>query len=195
MKHLRVVLLLAACLMFVRSASANDIHLIFDPTTPATLGELYLIQSPGTDYTVKWMKCSEPVFGPTGLTGESACLGFFNETGGPITSLDFSFTVNSYLVGQSITCTNTVNDPHLTNNNCGAFSPLNLGEHVTVNFSGGTPVPNYMGFFIAEDGVPLAELPPVDVATVAEPLTLPLLSIGLALMGLGVSKRKEILAS
>lgn len=57
MNRLRIVLFLAVCLVFVRSASADDIHLIFDPT-PAQVGSLYLVQSPGTDYTVSWVSCS-----------------------------------------------------------------------------------------------------------------------------------------
>jgi hypothetical protein len=192
MKHLRLVLVLAACMVSAGSASASDIRLIFDPV-PAQLGSLYLIQTPGTDYTVSWMSCNQLVI-PPGLRGDNACLPFLNETGGPISFLDVAFTVNSALVGQTISCANT--DGDLTTNNCAAYTPLTLGENVTVTFSGGTPVPYLMAFFVAENGVPLASAPTVGVTAVAEPLALPLLLMGLALMGLMLvgGKQEKIVA-
>ena len=186
MKYLRVVLLLAACVVFVRSASANDIRLIFDPS-PAQQGSFYIIQTPGTDYSVSWESCSSTGI-PTSLHGNNGCLPFINETGGPISLLDLSFAVNSALVGQTIDCVNT--DGNLTSNNCDAYSPLTLGENVTVTFSGGSSIPNYMAFFIAEDGVALSSMP-VSGVSVAEPLALPLLMMGLALMGLMLVGRKQ----
>lgn len=86
-------------------------------------------------------------------------------------------------------------DSSLTTNNCDSYNTgLTAGENVMLNFSGGTPIPNYMAFFIAEDGVLLGDMPDVVIST-PEPGTLLLLSMGLGFIGLmmGGLKRGKLL--
>src|SRR5271157_4341065 len=181
MRYFRPALLAALVLVFSGAAFADDIHVIFDPQ-PAMLGSLNLIQSTGVEYTVNWTSCSDPAFFGTGFGGDDACLAFLNQTGGPINALNFTFTVNAALVGQTIACDNVPGDPHLSGNDCSSTpGPFTLGQVVDVNFFGGDPIPNSYAFFIAENGVALADAPPVGVE-VPEPSSLTLMASGMGLL-------------
>ncbi|MGA2812529.1 MAG: PEP-CTERM sorting domain-containing protein [Candidatus Acidiferrum sp.] len=183
MKYFRLVMLAALVLVFSGAAFADDIHVIFDPQ-PATLGTLNLIQSTGVDYTVDWANCGDAVFANTGFSGDAACLAFLNQTGAAINELNFGFTVNAALVGQTIACDNAPGDTHLDGNDCAATpGPFVLGQVVNVSFFGGDPIPSGFAFYIAENGVALADAPPVGVE-VPEPASLTLLASGMGLLGL-----------
>jgi hypothetical protein len=185
MKYFRLVLIAGLVLIFSGAAFADDIHVFLDPQ-PATIGDFNLIQSNGVDYTVSWTSCTDPVFANTGFVGDAACLAFINQTGAAITDLKFGFTVNAALVGQTIACDNAPGDTHLDGNNCAATpGPFTLGQVVNVDFFGGDPIPNNYAFYIAENGVALADAPTVGVE-VPEPTPLTLLISGMGLLGLAL---------
>jgi len=180
---IRLALLALLVLAFSGAAFADDIHVIFDPQ-PATIGNLNLIQSTGVEYTVNWANCTDAVFATTGFSGDNACLAFLNQTGAAINSLNFTFTVNAALVGQTIACDNAPDDTHLDANDCASTpGPFTLGQVVAVNFFGGDPIPNGFAFYIAENGVALADAPTVGIE-IPEPSSLTLMASGMGLLGL-----------
>lgn len=180
-KILRFLALPILAMALAAPAWADDVNIVFDPT-PAELGSFYLVQAPGVDYSVAWGSCSQNGV-PSALSGDDACLLFINQTGAPIDELNLTFTVNEALVGQTISCTNT--DSSLTGNDCAAAGTLTLGETVTISLYGGTAIPNESAFFIAENGVDLADMPGmgIDVPT-HDPSTLVLLLAGMAVLGI-----------
>lgn len=207
MKYLRVLLLAFAVLGFAMAAAGDsvpDIHIVFDPSIPAIPGSLYIIQTPGTSYTVSWLNCSAySSFNPAPKF--DACLGFFNNTGAPLTNFDISFTVpstgpGSTLIGQPVDCTTL--GPNLTDNTCPSGN-LTAGEVVNdISFFGGTPVSNETAFFVGEDGVACdnpsdglvcSSLPPTTVADASAPEagTLLLFGTGLMVLGLGLEWRRK----
>jgi hypothetical protein len=187
---IRPALLALLVLVFSGAAFADDIHVIFDPQ-PATVGSFNLIQSTGVEYTVNWGDCTQPVFATTGFSGDAACLAFINQTGAAIGSLNFTFTVNAALVGQTIACDNAPDDTHLDGNDCASTpGPFTLGQVVDVNFFGGDPIPNGFAFYIAENGVALADAPTVGVE-VPEPASMTLLASGMGLLGLALVLTKR----
>jgi hypothetical protein len=179
---IRPALLALLVLVFSGAAFADDIHVIFDP---GGLGSINFITDPGVTLDASWESCTSTGI-PHPLQSHTACLAFFNETGGSITDLNFTFTVNAALAGQTMMCDNLPGDPHLSSNTCGSVDgALTLGEVVSVDFSGGTPIPDNMGFFVAEDGVALGSVPDfMTTAYVAEPTSLTLLASGMGLLGL-----------
>jgi hypothetical protein len=180
---IRPALLLALLvLVFSGAAFADDIHVIFDPGGPGTIN---FISDPGVPTVASWESCTATGI-PLSLSANTACLAFFNETGGAITSLNFSFVVNAALVGQTIMCDNLPGDPHLSLNTCDPSGPaFTLGELVNVSFFGGVAIPDNTGFFLAENGVPLLDVPDFTAtAFVPEPTSLTLLASGMGLLGL-----------
>lgn len=209
MKYFRVLLLSLVVLAFAMAAAADtipDIHIVFDPSipvTPAMIGNLYVIQTPGTSYSVSWMDCSAySTFNPA--PSFDACLGFFNNTGTDLTDFDLSFTVpstgpGSVLIGQPINCSTL--GPNLTSNTCPSGT-LAAGDTVDVGFFGGTAVGNETAFFVGEDGVACSNpagsltcssLPPTFVADDAtpEPATLLFFATGLAALSLGLGWQRK----
>ncbi len=181
MKFLRPALIVALLsVVSAGAALADDIHVIFDPGGPGTTN---FIQNPGETYNVAWESCTSNGI-PQGFAGDTACIAFTNETGAPISYLNFTFTVNQALVGQTIMCDNLPGDPHLSANDCNPNSdPFVLGQVVSVNFFGGSPIADNSAFFIAENGVALADVPDFGV-TAPEPTSLSLLAAGMGLIGL-----------
>src|SRR5579862_2055630 len=154
-----LVLLVLVC-TFSGPAAADDIHVIFDPVPP-TVGSLNLIQQVGTPYLVNWVSCDSNGV-PSSLSGQQACLLFLNETGAPIKDLNFTFTANQALSGQTIACDSI--DSFLTSNTCDSVSgTLQPGRTVSVDFFGGQSIPNYFAFFFGESGVSLDNAPPVTI--------------------------------
>jgi PEP-CTERM motif-containing protein len=184
MNYIRLALIAAALCVFSGAAYADDIHVIFDPQIPQS-GAFGIIESTGVDYTADWEDCGTLGI-PQSLSGHQACLGFINETGGAISELNFSFVVNSALVGQTIACDNQTGDNHLSSNDCSSVpGPFSLGQLVQVSFFSGDPIPNQFAFFIAEDGVALTNAPPVGVEA-PEPSSLGMLASGMGLLGLAL---------
>ena len=179
---IRPALLALLVLVFSGVAFADDIHVIFDPGGPGTIN---FITDTGVTLDASWESCSATGI-PSSLSSHTACLAFFNETGGSLTDINFTFTVNAALVGQTIMCDNLPGDPHLSSNDCDSVTgPLTLDEVVSVDFSGGVPIPNNVGFFVAEDGVALGSVPDfMTTAYVPEPTSLTLLASGMGLLGL-----------
>jgi hypothetical protein len=187
---IRLALLALLVLAFSGAAFADDIHVIFDPGGPGTIN---FITDTGVGVDASWELCTATGI-PMALQGHAACLAFFNETGGAITDLNFTFTVNTALAGQTIMCDNLPGDPHLSSNTCGSVDgTLFAGEVVSVDFSGGVPIPNNVGFFVAEDGVPFSAGVPDFTATafVPEPTSLTLLASGMGLLGLALVLTKR----
>lgn len=203
MKRFRLFLLSFAILAFAIAAAGDgipDIHIVFDPAVPAAPGfnNLYVIQSAGVLYSVAWLSCGAySTFNPAPQF--DACLGFFNNTGSPVSDFDISFTVpgtgpGSELIGQPVNCSTL--GPNLTDNTC-PTGTLSAGETADIGFFGGTSVPNETAFFVGEDGVACANpsdglvcssLPPAIIAddSAPEPATGILLLSGLmAVAGLG----------
>ncbi len=179
---IRILLVVTAFCAFAASAMATDIRIIFDPSTPATLGNLYEINQPGVQYGVSWVSCSDySSFNPA--PSYDVCLGFFNNTGQPITALDLSFTVNSYLAGlnQTLDCATSGNN--LVDNTCSPSGTLTAGESVNVDFFGGAAIPNSTAFFIGENGADYYLLPTV---TITEPVPEPSMLSQLIPAALGV---------
>ena len=178
-----VLLLLILVCTFSSPAVADDIHVIFDPVPP-TLGVLNLIQQTNTPYLVNWVSCGSAGV-PQALAGQQACLLFLNETGTSIKDLQFQFTANNALAGQTIACDSI--DSFLTSNTCGSVSgELQSGQPITVDFFGGQSIPNFLAFFFGETGVSLANAPPVtitaNVVATPEPKSFALLLAGLAVV-------------
>jgi PEP-CTERM motif len=190
MRYFRSALLaLFALCMISGAAFADDIHVVFDPTaTPPEIGNFNLIQQTNTPYLVSWVSCGS--FGvPSGLANQSACLLFLNETGGAINDLNFQFTANTALAGQTVAC-NSI-DEFLTSNTCGSVSgELQAGEPVSVDFFGGQPIGNFMAFFFGETGVSLADAPPITLTVpTPEPGTLVLLLAGFAVVAFSLLRK------
>lgn len=206
MKHLRLFLLSFSILAFAAVAAADsipDIHIVFDPAVPLQPGpvnNLYVIQSADTLYSVSWLTCGAySGFNPAPQF--DGCLGFFNNTGAPLSNFDISFTVpatgpGSELIGQPVNCSTL--GPNLTSNTC-PTGTLVANETVEIGFSGGAAVPNEAAFFVGEDGVACANpsdglvcssLPTAIIAddSAPEPATGILLLSGLlAMAGLGAA--------
>lgn len=169
---------------------ADDIHVVLDPEAPMA-GTFNLIQQEGVQYQVSWGSCTQSGV-PSALQGETACLLFINQLpdNQTIADLTLSFTVNSALAGQTISCSNT--DQFLTSNTCAAAGTLGLGQIATFNFDGGTPIPNESAFFLGEDGVALDALPTLNVEA-PEPGTLLLLLVGLGtLLAFGYRRQQAL---
>ena len=96
-------------------------------------------------------------------------------------------------MGQTIACDNQPGDTHLSSNTCASVpGPFTLGQLVAVSFLSGDPIPNNFAFFIAEDGVTLADAPTVGVNVQApEPSSLTLMAAGMGLLGLGLVLAKR----
>ncbi|MGH9395830.1 MAG: PEP-CTERM sorting domain-containing protein [Terriglobia bacterium] len=196
MKVLRIVLLCAIVLSFALAAAADgipDIRIIFDPMPLDPAVQLADIISAGTPVSVPWQSCSNAGI-PASVSGETACLALANLTGGPITALNFEFTVpaSGPLVGQTVDCVNA--DSFLTDNNCPAGT-LTTGQLVDITFSGGTPVPNDTDMFFGANAAGLtdfSQFPPVTITDpTPEPSTLLLIPTGLLILGLGWSWRRR----
>jgi hypothetical protein len=193
MKFLRPALIVALlCIATAGAAFADDIHVIFDPQIPQA-GPFGIIQQNGVNYTSEWESCNTLGI-PQAFAGQQACLAFINETGADITALNFSFTVNQALVGQTIGCDNLPGDTHLSSNTCGSVQTgpdgFVLGQLVSVSFFSGDPIPNNFAFFIGETGVALADAPTVGIE-VPEPSSLTLMAAGMGLLGLGLVLAKR----
>jgi hypothetical protein len=190
--YLKLMLLCGIACVLSLPTWANDIHVILDPQ-PATLGTFNLIQQAGTAYSVTWGSCTQNGV-PSNMQGYMACLLFLNETGNPITDLSFTFTAGTAQQGYgAVTCSNL--DTALSSNNCGAFASIAPGQLVALDFYGGTAIPNYSAFFLAEDGVSIANLGTWTV-DVPEPGVVVLLMFGLAaLIGFGSPNRRIANAS
>jgi len=187
LKTLRLIVLPVILLALAAPAWADDINMILDPGTPPQVGSFYLIQSVGTLYDVAWGSCTQPGV-PSSMSGDAGCMLFINQTGQPITDLLLSFTVNSVLAGQTVTCTNL--DSYLTSNTCAANGTLTLGQMVNADFFGGTPIPDESAFFIGENGVPYQNLPPLTLDVPAhDPSTLLLLAVGIGMLALSGIRR------
>src|SRR5271156_4490475 len=115
MKILRPALIAAILCCFAAGAAfATNIHVVFDPTTPAQVGNSYVITDPSAVYSVTWSDCkssTNPLYptGPNGITGDDACLAFDNNTGQPLDSFSASFTVTAAdgLAGDTLSCNST----------------------------------------------------------------------------------------
>ena len=178
MKLLRFLALPLLVLAMSSPAWADDINIIFDPSTPQ-VGNFYLIQDDSTTYEVAWGSCSQNGV-PTALQHDQGCLLFINETGQTLTDVTLSFTVNSALNGQTIACTST--DGSLSGSTCAAAGTLVTGNDVTIDLY--TSVLNNSAFFVAENGVDPGDLPPLDVQVPTyDPSTLVLMLAGMALLG------------
>ncbi len=193
-RAIRILLVVTAFCAFAASAMATDIRIIFDPSTPATLGPLYELSQPGVQYNVSWVSCSEySSFNPA--PSYDGCLGFFNNTGQAITSLDLSFTVNSYLAGLNQTLDCATSGDNLTDNTCSPSGVLTTNESVVVDFFGGDSISNSTAFFIGEDGADYSLLPTVTITDpVPEPSMLSQLipaAIGVLAFGWWVERRRQ----
>jgi hypothetical protein len=187
MKFIRPALIVALICFFAAGASfANGVHVVFDPTTPAQIGNSYVITDPTAVYGVTWGQCTtqaNPIL-PASILGDDACLAFDNNTGGSLHSFTLSFlvTAGEGLAGLPLTCSSL--DSFLTSATC-SQAPLSVGELVTVQFTdaSGSPIPPNSNFFLAETGAPALVGTSADV-TAPEPSSLTLLAAGMGLIGL-----------
>jgi hypothetical protein len=199
MRFLRPALMIAlVAFCFSGIAMADDIHVIFDPTTvPAIVAGFNEIQQTNTPYLVSWTSCNQAVV-PTSMQGDNACLLFLNLTGAPITDLNVSFTVNQALASANQTLGCSTLDSFLSSNNCSSVSgTLTLGQVVTFDFFGGTPVPtsnppSFSAFYIAENGITnLTDVPQITVTVpTPEPGSLGLMLAGLLAVGFALFFKK-----
>jgi hypothetical protein len=179
MRSIRAALIVAVISCFGAGAAfADDINVVFDPVP--IVGSFGIISDPTAVYTVSWVSCSSNGI-PSDFAGDTACIALVNETNTSLMNLILSFTVNSALVGQTISCSSL--DGYLSSNTCPSVpGPFTLGQIVTVEFFAGSPIQNLSTFFFGETGVDLADAPVLTVYT-PEPASFTLLAAGLGLIG------------
>jgi hypothetical protein len=183
MKILRPALIVAILCVFAAGAAfADDIHVVFDPQIVS--GNFGVVSDPAAIYTVAWESCGSSGIPQAEFGSDQACIALVNETGVGLSHLNFSFTVDAALVGQTIACDSL--DDVLSSNDClSTPGPFTLGQVVSVNFFAGDPIPNNAVFFFGETGVDLADAPTVNI-TAPEPTSLTLLAAGMGLVGLSL---------
>ena len=206
MKVLKVLAVVAVLSALAVPASANNLNVIFDPLPPQPSGGgtgLYSLKTEGP-FTVVWQACSidnGPL--PTGstLVGDVACLGFANQTGANIYSLDLTFeaTTANGLAGLTLNCMNDPGDTYLSTNNCSTIGTLTDGEWVTMNFMAPDFVPPNYDFYFGvtatdDEGNPI-NIPGMPDSTIAlptnDPSTLMLLASGIGLLALCAVRRRQ----
>jgi hypothetical protein len=195
-KTIRFLVLALLILALSSPAWADDVNIIFDP--PATVvtppsGSFYDITAGNYIFMVSWQSCTSPGM-PSGFASDAGCMIFANDTGAPIDQLNLSFTVNDALasLNQTLSCSYAPpGQTELSANTCGAVTgTLTSGEAVTVSFLSGDPVPastpyTTSFFYLAETGVPLADMPILGVTVPAhDPSTLVLLLASMTILGL-----------
>jgi len=186
-----VVLLALASPAWAGSAGT----IIFDPPIPLPSGVFGVISIPGATYNASWGSCTqsgvpsdlqaelESLAGTSSVPSDSGCILLINETGAPISYETLSITLPGVT---SLTCLSI--DSFLTSNNCP--STVSGTETVTLNFTGGTPVPELSGFIIAELGLDPSGLPPAGIMVPTyDPSTLMLLATGMAFLAMGAVRR------
>lgn len=194
---LKLLGVLAVLLALATPASAGGLGVVFDPTPPGGGTNLYYLQTNGL-YSVSWQPCAIEPSGPLPVgsdlltDGAVACLGFANDTGAAIASLNLIFTVSSALNGFTLTCSTP--DPYLSNNNCAAYSSgLTTGEVVDLSFTATGPsneVPANYDFYFGLTGISSSVVPPVEIQVPTyDPGTLVLLIVGIAMLGMAGIRR------
>lgn len=191
---LRLAVLCGIAFFLSSVASADDIHVTLDPSTPIVSGSYDLILAQGTAYSVTWVSCSDPAFIGTGLQGDQACLAFINKSSAPIAELNLTFTNLVGLDNQTVTCDNL--DSYLTGNSCASVPTIQAGGTYSFDFFGGDAIGNGLAFYLGETGVSLADMQadPWSV-DVPEPGTLVLLLAGLGALFLFGFRRPQTLQS
>jgi len=194
-KLLRFLILPLLVLAMSSPAWADDLNIIFDPPdTPVTppSGSFYDLTAGNYIFMLTWVSCSSPGV-PMGFSGDDACMILANDTGAPITQLNILFTVNDALAGlmQTLNCSYPMGNTFLSSNNCGMVTgDLTSGETVAVSFFDGDYIPpstdfSTSFFYLAETGVPLADLPVFGVTVPTyDPSTLVLLLAGMTMLGM-----------
>ena len=189
LKTFRVVAMLAVLMALASPAWAGSINIIFDPQPPQ-VGNFYIIDQQGVGFQVAWGSCSQAGV-PQALQGDDACMLFINESGAPITDINLTFTVpndpGNPLIGSEFSCTSL--DAFLSSNSCPGGT-LQAGQTVTADFFGGMSVGNFSAFFLAENGIPVDDLPPGSVQAAAfDPNTMAQLAAGMALLAAFAMRR------
>src|ERR1700759_2348616 len=115
MRYFRPAILAVLVLIFSGAAFADDIHVIFDPETPIPVGNFGVVTDPTAVYTFSFGSCTATGI-PSAFSEDDGCIALVNETGRALSSLNLSFVVNSFLVGQTIGCDSL--DDNLTSNDC-----------------------------------------------------------------------------
>jgi len=185
-KRFRLLGILTMMLVLASPAWAGGINIIFDPPPTLPTGQLDVITGPGP-FSVSFGSCTTNPAIPTQLQGYAGCMAFLNETGAAIGDINLQFVVpdDSPLIGQTLACTSL--DTFLSTNTCGDAGTLQAGQTVSIDFLGGTQIPNFGAFFFAEDSL---SLPPLDIAVPAyDPSTLVLVGAGMAVMAMMAARR------
>jgi hypothetical protein len=167
--------------------------IILDPPISLPPGMFGIISIQGADYSAAWGSCTqagvpmslqtelETLAGTSSVPSDSGCVLLINETGAAITDVTLTITLPDVSTLQCLSI-----DPALTNNTC----PSSISGPVTVDFSGGQPIPDLGGFIIAELGEDPTTLPPLGiVAADYDPSTLVLLAAGMAFLAMGAVRR------
>lgn len=182
LRYFRPALLAALVFVFCGAAFADDIHVTFDPV-PIPVGNFGVITDPTAIYSFSFINCTS-VGIPSEFAGDDGCIALINETGVALPSLTLSFVVNSALVGQTISCESL--DGNLTSNNCASVpAPFTLGQPVSVQFFGGTAIPNDSLLVFGETGVAFQDAPVFDVTaavTAPEPSAAAFMLLGVGLL-------------
>ncbi len=196
---LKLAFVLVVMLLLAGQASASNVVVTFDPDPPQPPGggtNLYYLTQNGL-FSVSWQTCAVEPTGvlPSGSTllGDTACLGFANDTGAAIPDVQFTFTVTSGMNGATLSCSN--DDPYLSINNCASYGTLTSGETVTLDFlatSASNDVPIDYDFYLGLGGsaVSANDLPQVEVQVPTyDPSTLILLLAGMSALAVAGIRR------
>lgn len=192
MRFLKFTVLVALLVLLLGSTvRADDLTVVLDPD-PVLTSYVYT----GSPISVSWQSCGTASGGstttstgfPSAYSGDDGCFAVTNESGNTLNFVSLTITASSSVMSQSVTCDNL--DTFLTEDNCASVT-LNPDGTVTLDFEGGSGIPNFTTFFVGEIGVtdPTDNLPTTFSVPTHDPSTLMLLLAGMSMLAVAGIRR------